>query len=305
MRGRMAIPKKNLTKPKIPAKKTTIAKEMAVAEVEKPQTLPRLLTSLTPQITLTATLQDVSGNAAGNAASPAVLRIALCGFGLVLPCIVGTSNIAQPGPEDFYDTGGGIDIKLWGNDVINPLGTYYAITILDGDGNILQCGSYQFTGTQTIDLSSAPQIVPTNSILYAGCSGAVPGRTYTAPGVVVMALYNGNTLRPGIDYSLSNGGTQINLTFTTQAGEDWQDNISALCTVVIPSSLAPGASLLQYALCTGDIPGTVYTAPGKVVAVAYNGNIQPTDEYSLDASRTVITLDFSTAAEDTVYALCF
>lgn len=143
----MATPKKNLTKPKIPAKKTA-----------KPLAGPLLAT--TPGITLTATLQDVSGSAAGSTASPAVLRVALCGFGLTLPCIVGTSNIAQPGPEDFYDTGTGISIKLWGNDAIFPAGTYYAITLLDGDGNILQCGAYQFTGAQTIDLSDAPQIYP-------------------------------------------------------------------------------------------------------------------------------------------------
>jgi len=115
---------------------------------------------LTPQITLTATLQDVSGVAAGTTASPAVLRIALCGFGLTLPCIKGTSNVSQPGPEDFYDLGSGLSIKLWGNDVIFPAGTYYAITLLDGDGNILQCGAYQFVGAQTIDLSNAPQIYP-------------------------------------------------------------------------------------------------------------------------------------------------
>ncbi len=113
-----------------------------------------------PEITLTANLQDVSGSTAGSTASPAVLRVALCGFGLTLPCIQGTSNIAQPGPEDFYDSGNGIQIKLWGNDVIFPAGTYYAITLLDGDGNILQCGAYRFTGAETIDLSNAPQIYP-------------------------------------------------------------------------------------------------------------------------------------------------
>jgi hypothetical protein len=123
---------------------------------------------LTPQITLTAKLQDVSGVAAGTTESPAVLRVALCGFGLTLPCIVGTSNLAQPGPEDFYDDGSGLSIKLWGNDVIFPAGTYYAITLLDGDGNILQCGAYQFIGAQTIDLSNAPQIYPVPPVSPSG-----------------------------------------------------------------------------------------------------------------------------------------
>jgi hypothetical protein len=118
--------------------------------------------ALTPKITLTATLQDISGDEAGSTASPAILRIALAGFGLTLPCIPGTSNIVQAGPQDFEDDGSGqISVMLWGNDVINPAGTYYAITLLDGDGNILQTGAYQFTGTQTIDLSNATQIYPT------------------------------------------------------------------------------------------------------------------------------------------------
>jgi hypothetical protein len=256
---------------------------------------------LTPQITLTANLQDVSGVAAGTTESPAVLRIALCGFGLTLPCIVGTSNLAKVGPEDFYDPGTGISIKLWGNDVINPLGTYYAITLLDSDGNILQTGAYQFQGSLSIDLSSAPQIVPTNSIAYLACTGAVPGSTYTAAGVVVMALYNGVGLRSGIDYTLSNGGKQINLTFATQAG----DAMSALCTVVIASSLAPGASLLVFTVCSGAVPGTVYVATGKVVAVAYNGVFLEPSNYTVGVDGKTITLNFSTAAGDNIYALCF
>jgi hypothetical protein len=114
----------------------------------------------TPQITLTATLSDIAGAAAGSTSNPAVLRIALAGFGLTLPCIAGTANVAKVGPQDFYDTGGGVSVALWGNDVLTPAETYYAITVLDGDGNIVQSGAYRFTGTQTIDLSSAPQIYP-------------------------------------------------------------------------------------------------------------------------------------------------
>ncbi len=254
---------------------------------------------LTPQITLTAKLQDITGASAGSATSAAVLRIALAGFGLTLPCLVGTSNIVRVGPEDFYDTGSGVTVTLWGNDVINPLGTYYAITLLDGDGNILQTGAYQFSGTENIDLSSAPQIVPTNSIAFLPTTGDYPGTTYIAPGVVVAVSYSGSLQRPGIDYTLSNGGKQINLTFSTEQG----DTIEALCTIVIPSSLAPGASLLQYALCTGAVPGTVYTAPGKVVAVAYSGSLLPTSAYSV--AGNVITLNFETQEGDTIYALCF
>lgn len=281
----------------------------AAAALAEPLLEPLLLLATEPQITLTVTLVDISGNEVGTVANPAKVRIALCGFGLVIPQVgtylitgfVGTATMALIGPTDYLYEGSQITIMLWGNDVINPLGTYYAITILDGDDNIVQSGAYQFTGTQTIDLSSAPQIVPTNSLAYEPCTGAYPGTVYKAPGVVVIAAYNGVALRPGIDYTLSAGGKQINLTFTTYD----TDNISALCTIVIPSSLAPGASMLRYVVCTGAIPGTVYTAPGRVVTVYYNGTSQPTTMWSLDSTETIITLTFTTYAGDTIYALCF
>lgn len=255
---------------------------------------------LTPQITLTAKLQDVTGSSAGSVASPAVLRIALCGFGLTLPCIVGTSNLAQVGPEDFYDTGTGISTKLWGNDVISPAGTYYAITILDGNGNILQCGMYQFTGDETIDLSSAPQIVAVNTVEYVACAGAFPGTVYVSPGIVIGVAYNGVLQRPGIDYNLSGGNKTIALTFATFAG----DTVYALCSLVVGNSLIPAAAPLVYEVCAGAIPGTVYTAPAMAVAVLYNGVfMRPTIDYSV-ADGTLITLTFETQTGDTVYALC-
>jgi hypothetical protein len=142
-------------------------------------------TSITPQITLTATLQDIAGVAAGSTASPAVLRIALTGFGLTLPCIVGTSNLVRVGPEDFYDDGSGVSTPLWGNDVITPGGTFYAITLLDGDGNILQCARYQFVGSGTIDLSAAPPYNP---------PPVTPtGPTYFADDVVPTPAIDGTT----------------------------------------------------------------------------------------------------------------
>jgi hypothetical protein len=161
---------------------------------------------LTPQITLTATLQDVSGTAAGTTASPAVLRVALCGFGLTLPCIQGTSNVVQVGPEDFYDEGSGLSIKLWGNDVLFPASTYYAITLLDGDGNILQCGAYRFVGTLTIDLSNAPQIypsAPTSPNLIPVVTNPPGGALQTINGSITI---DGNLIVTG---SINGGGLVI------------------------------------------------------------------------------------------------
>lgn len=119
---------------------------------------------LTPQITLTATLLDYSGAPIGSANAPAYLRIALCGFGQTLPSIPGTGTIAKVAswPGDIPFTGALLTVLLWGNDVITPgpNKTYYSIAVLDANKNVVQSGAYQFSGTQTIDLSNAPQIYP-------------------------------------------------------------------------------------------------------------------------------------------------
>lgn len=118
----------------------------------------------TPQITLTATLLDYSGNQLGTVTNPAYLRIALCAFGPTLPCVPGTGNIGKVSswPGDIPYTGTQLTVLLWGNDVITPGPdqTYYAIAVIDSQGNVVQTGCYQFDGAQTIDLSEAPQLYP-------------------------------------------------------------------------------------------------------------------------------------------------
>lgn len=258
---------------------------------------------LTPQITLNAKLQDISGVSAGTTANPAIMRIALAGFGLTLPCIVGTSSLVRVGPKDYLDTGSGATATLWGNDVISPAGTYYAITLLDGDGNILQCGAYRFSGTETVDLSDVPQIAPTNALAYSPCSGAVPGNVYTAPGQIIALFYNGVAQRPGIDWNpqAGSGGTIADLTFTTGG----TDTISALCAIVSATPLVPGAWMLTWQPCTGAVPGSAYVAPSPAAAVAQNGLLlRPILDYTLDPTLLDITLTNPTSGGDNIYALC-
>jgi hypothetical protein len=187
----------------------------------------------TPNTTLTATLDDLTGSPAGTLASPSKLRIALCGFGPVLPLIAGTSMLARTGPFAVYSTGSAISIVLWGNDQITPSGTFYSIEILDGEDNVVQCGAYQFTGGGAIDLSNAVQIVPPYGFFLGGlsvqpCTGAVPGTVYVCPGLVIGVFYNGVLQRRSIDYTLSGAGTIITLNFSTEVG----DNIYALCVQI-------------------------------------------------------------------------
>jgi hypothetical protein len=129
---------------------------MATEPVPQPTDQPQPLAA-TPQITLTYTLMDMYGVELGSATAPAYLRIGLCGYGQVLPKVVGTCMIGEIAswPYDIPYTGVPGSVKLWGNDQITPSGTFYAISVLDTKKNVIQANLYQFTGTATIDLSTA------------------------------------------------------------------------------------------------------------------------------------------------------
>jgi hypothetical protein len=196
------------------------------------------MTTPTPGITLTFTLLDYDGNEIGSSTQPAWLRIALCNFGSQLPRVPGAGVIGKVSSwfvdVPYYGTPG--SISLWGNDQITPSGTYYAISILDANKNVVQTNLYVFTGTATIDLSSADPFNPPNppglpSLELAACSGAVPGTVYVAPGVIVPGgvFYNGIQLRPGLSLPIVSyvqmGDSTITLNITTESG----DRVDALC----------------------------------------------------------------------------
>jgi hypothetical protein len=171
--------------------------------------------TLTPQITLTVTLLDFSGAKIGTATQPAYLRISLAGYGQKLPCVPGTGNIARVVSwfSDIPVTGAQVSVKLWGNDVIVPAGTYYCIAVLDASKNVLQSGIYQFTGTLTIDLSDAAQIVQPSPQLAgirnyefeATGTGTTIALPYTPiPGTPVLPFRGGILLSESAgDYSVA------------------------------------------------------------------------------------------------------
>jgi hypothetical protein len=117
---------------------------------------------LTPEIHLTINLENYSGAQIGSAGNPAYVRVALCGFGPFLPRIPGTTFVGQVAswPGDIPYVGSQITVDLWGNDVITPVGTYYAIAILDASKNVLHCNAYVFTGSVTADLSTLSPTFP-------------------------------------------------------------------------------------------------------------------------------------------------
>jgi hypothetical protein len=192
----------------------------------------------TPNITLTATLDDLTGAAAGSTANPAKLRITLCSFGASLPLIQGTAMLAKTGPFAVYSSGAAISTLIWGNDQISPSGTYYSIEILDGEDNVVQCGAYELTGTGSQDLSNLAQIIPPYgfplaALAYLLCALGVNNHSFTAPGQVIAAAYNGVLLpegqsTPTLSYTLDSTGTKITLNFDIDP--TWE-RIDAFCVV--------------------------------------------------------------------------
>jgi hypothetical protein len=251
-----------------------------------------------PNVTLTATLQDCTGTAVGSAANPAKLAIALCGFGPQLPRIAGTSMLARPGPQYIEAPAGTISTKVWGNDQITPSGTYYTISLLDSQGNIVQTAAYSLTGSGTFDLSNlVPLSFPNQNtpiILFASftaapssqaCVGAVDGSnkvfTFTAgpsptPLIQLFAagVYQSATAP---DYTLSYSGANVwTITFVTapsfgpvivfwfpQAGTGSR-TIAAPSTIVVAGFLADNTLF-----CNFSAPGTITLPSAATAGLSY------------------------------------
>jgi hypothetical protein len=225
---------------------------------------------LTPQITLTATLQDQNGQPIPKA----MLVITLCGYGPILPKIIGTSMYAAVGPVEYTLIDGTTDtgIKLWGNDVIDPSGTFYSIAIVDNKRNVVQCGMYQFTGAGTIDLSNAPQIV--------GPGNIIPPLQFVTQDLFAISNTVPTQQAATLDHIADVMGWSVNRP--------------------IPAMSPQGRSFLAP-------PGYLYTLSkspydGVLLGVYYNGVLQlPSIHYQM-AQRT-IALQFNTANGDNLYAL--
>lgn len=205
----------------------------------------------TPQITLTATLQTLSGTAAGTTANPAKLVITLCGYGLTLPQIAGTSTIAKKKQTVSAPSGTQVTVLLWGNDVITPLNqTFYSITVLDGEGNVVQTGNYRFTGMQTIDLSEATQIFP----VVPPAPGGIPVITNPQGTFPVVQSIDGSITIQGnlvVDGSFSFNYAWVNassvaglLTVDCSLGSHFAITLFENVTSVLFENVQPGQDLV-------------------------------------------------------------
>ncbi|HEY2351084.1 MAG TPA: hypothetical protein VGH83_01155 [Candidatus Acidoferrum sp.] len=96
-----------------------------------------------------------------------------------------------------------------------------------------------------------------------------------------------------------------------QCGNYQFSGSGAIDLSMAPQIVAPYGFILgnlRYVQCTGAVPGTIYTAPGQVIAAAYNGILmRPGIDYT--ALGGTITLTFSTEIKpngqpDTISAFC-
>ena len=231
----------------------------------------------TPQITLTCTLNDLNGQPVNRG----TVTIVLFGFGAALPMVAGTAMLAKIGPVAYSLADGtfATGLKLWGNDQISPPGTYYAITIEDEKKNVVQTGIYQFTGSETIDLSNAPQVVPG--------IGTPPLQYVTADVWIILPGMSGQLL--------ADMGDLVDQ--LTRLGYAPPARPKPIPTAAL---LPPGFRSLSAS------PGNTYVLTrtpygGKIIALFYNGSLLiPTLHYSI--SGLTITLTFSTSLGDNLLA---
>lgn len=254
----------------------------------------------TPGFTLTATLQTIAGTAAGSAPNPAKLEIVLCGFGLALPSIAGTSSLAQRKYPLLFPDGTQAVQSLWGNDQISPAGTFYSITVIDGRGNVVQTGEYVLSGAGG-DLS---ELLPRTAgyLVGAAPNGQLPGYGFALPTPMVgsqaaAAFYLGGRLQDQSSYTLSSQGLQTS--FPVQPGDTlWTEYVTSAAIAGLPLKL-------WTAFANGIFPGTAYTLPttppgGKLAGVFYNGGLQrPGIDYTISGQQN-LTMLFTTDPPDPV-----
>jgi hypothetical protein len=201
------------------------------------------------------------------------------------------------------------------------------VSLLDGQGNVVQCGAFVFTGSGSQDLSNASQILPpfnlgfhVTTMQYLPCNPPprLPNNVFTAPGPVIAVAYNGVLLGPDY-YSIL--GNQITLTFTTELG----DRIDAFCIVsgttstsssgavapVIPGSAVSSGILDNSSTWIGvhdsGTPGTAsgtstYISPtvGRRFNFAYTGNggLRYSIDFAVDTSSQNYCYDLEVAFTD-------
>lgn len=110
-----------------------------------------------PPITLKIDLIDIVGGVPVRGS----VSIMLCNYGSALPSLPGISSYGRVLNQEIdADTTGTVTVGLWGNDYIQPAGTYYVVAIQDASGNTIQAAAYYLTGSGTQNLRDLPALDP-------------------------------------------------------------------------------------------------------------------------------------------------
>lgn len=204
---------------------------------------------VTPTITITGTLQSVLGTADAGA-----LIVQLCGFNNHNPVIPGTAVLDMTAPLAIQAAvDGTFGFELYGNDVIEPGGTYYTIAVRDSRKSAVQVNAYIFEGTEDIDLSDAASFVP----------GVPPEGIYVVPFACGHPIFDAAK------------GTGQSLTLTGNAVAAAQNFLSGVAVPVFIKQDATGGREFTWPATFQDPPGINMVPDGITTSLwflAVNGN---------------------------------
>lgn len=154
---------------------------------------------------ITGTLVNIIGD---DAPELGTVTFALCGYGPQVPRVEDTALVGRITTLQVQaDANGDFEAELWGNDQIDPPGTYYTVTVMDDNGDIVQVNAYVFLGGQSYDLGTAEPFDPTqpmpglpplifNQLLIIAFSQTpnFPGDQYTAWGITLNGDVTSSTM---------------------------------------------------------------------------------------------------------------
>jgi hypothetical protein len=96
-------------------------------------------------------MPTVTGNLKTSSTVPVQggVEVMLCGYGSRVPRVNSVGLIARITDSADIPVGadGTFSFQVYGNDLIAPAGTYYAVTIKDDNGDIAQVNAYRFIST--------------------------------------------------------------------------------------------------------------------------------------------------------------
>jgi hypothetical protein len=98
---------------------------------------------------VTGIIEDLTG-----AGIPGFVKFRLTNFGDTIPRIIGTTTVAKREYTVHADATGYFSLTLWGNDNINPSGTFYIVSVYNQYHSLMSSNDFSITGG-SFDLTTA------------------------------------------------------------------------------------------------------------------------------------------------------